>query len=229
MWPCRWCHWKWEIPGVVPLVEQRSMKSITENAAKCSTETGKDPTKQRHFLMPRMSVDRWSGLHPGLCRATHHYICSWASRWNCSMNSKAFSPELQNFLSLMHVRKKGLQGGVYKGGDCRKIFMKLCRRASTGGIYESVCYQVLWHLGSFSKCNRVIIPWFCCRWLVINEFDKTYGCLNISTINTQNSHSLNLLMLQKNLNKIHTVPICALSLCWFISKRALGYVDTEII
>jgi len=21
----------------------------------------------------------------------------------------------------MHVRKKGLQGGVYKGGDCRKI------------------------------------------------------------------------------------------------------------
>jgi len=118
------------------------------------------------------------------------------------------------------ARRRLQRGRLQKNLEGRIIFfMKLCRRASTGGIYESVCYQVLWHLGSFSKCNRVIIPWFCCRWLVINEFDKTYGCLNISTINTQNSHSLNLLMLQKNLNKIHTVPICALSLCWFISKR----------
>ena len=165
MWPCRWCHWKWEIPGVVPLVEQRSMKSITENAAKCSTETGKDPTKQRHFLMPRMSVDRWSGLHPGLCRATHHYICSWASRWNCSMNSKAFSPELQNFLSLMHVRKKGLQGGVYKGGDCRKILKNVSSSSLRNFVEElklevSTKVNIIKYCDTFEALQSVIEWWF---------------------------------------------------------------------
>jgi hypothetical protein len=42
------------------------------------------------------------------------------------------------------ARRRLQRGRLQKNLEGRIIFfMKLCRRASTGGIYESVCYQVL--------------------------------------------------------------------------------------